>query len=365
MNLETPCILVDVDILNRNILKMAEIAKKNKVNLRPHTKTHKIPDIAKMQIDAGCKAITVAKVSEAEVMVAAGISDIFIAYPIIGKSKIERLLILNKENRIIVGVDSIIGAKALAEAAYNQGQRLEVRLEVDIGYKRTGVPYSMAVETAKEVHQLKGLILNGIFTFKAMTLKGEPTDDRKEAGLEEGRLTVEIANLIRKEGIEINDVSVGSTPTSEFAASVEGITEIRPGTYVFNDVMTVKSGFCSYCDCAARVMTTVVSKPSEDRIVIDGGSKTFSTDYPLGVYPSFLEGYGKIVEDDNLILERFSEEHGMIRVKKGAKDINIGDRLTIIPNHICTTINLHDKLYLVKGKEVIKEVSIDARGKVY
>jgi D-serine deaminase-like pyridoxal phosphate-dependent protein len=358
---DTPSILVDVDRLENNIRKMAELARKNNVALRPHIKTHKTVEIARMQLAAGASGITVAKVSEAEIMVQAGIDDIFIAYPIIGAVKLRRLLDLNRRCRLIVGVDSLAGASAMAESARNAGQEIAVRLEVDIGFARTGVAREEMVNLAVAISQMDGLKLEGIFAFKAMTLAGKPTTDRQAAGLEEGKLAVDLADLIRSAGVNIITVSIGSTPTAEFAATVPGVTEIRPGTYVFNDMATVQSGTCTLDDCAAFVLVTIVSK-NAGRLVIDGGSKTFSTDSQPDKAPLNLTGFGRILEDDRLVLSRFTEEHGMITVLDGAKDWQIGDQLRIVPNHICTTVNLHDTLMFVRDGQMIRTLRIDARG---
>lgn len=365
MKLETPCLVIDYDIMKHNIENMAQISKENGCALRPHTKTHKIPEIAKMQIEAGAKGITVAKVSEAEVMADNGIQDIFIAYPVIGEMKVNRVLQLNKRIRLIVGVDSIEGAEALSSAALAAGQTIEVRMEVDTGLHRTGVFYDKALDFAKKLDSYKGIRLTGIFTFKGLVYEGKGTLDREKAGFEEGRLMVELADQIRKEGMNIIDVSVGSTPTAIYAAQVPGVTEIRPGTYVFNDTMLVNMGVCSLEECAASILTTVVSHNSKDYAVVDGGNKTFSTDAALGVFPHYLKGYGRTMQDNKLVLERLSEEHGIIKIEDGAKELKVGDTISIIPNHICTTVNLHDKLYFLKNGQVAKEVQIAGRGRVY
>ena len=364
MFLETPGLVIDRGILLDNLARMAALAKKNGVALRPHTKTHKCVEIARMQVDAGAEGITVAKVSEAEVMAAAGFRDIFIAYPLIGADKIKRLLALGQDSRIIAGVDSLAGAGALAAAAAGIGRQQEVRLEIDIGFRRSGVLYDEAADLAAAISRLKGLRLTGVYCFKALTLAGKPTVDRQEAGYEEGRLAVAIAERIRRRGIAIREVSVGSTPTSEFAAAIPGVTEIRPGTYALNDIATVRSGACTMADCAAWIVATIVSKPCAERMVIDGGCKTFATDVALGSAPWFLDRHGRIVEDDCLILERFSEEHGMIRIAEGAKDFQIGDRLSVIPNHICPTVNLHDTFTWMQGGGIIGKGRVDARGRV-
>lgn len=365
MNIPTPYVLVDEAKMNHNIKSMADIARKNGVSLRPHSKTHKIPTISQMQIDAGANGITVAKVSEAEIMVQNGIADIFIAYPIIGLNKINRVLELNKKVKLIVGVDSLVGSVALSQVALNKGQTVEVRLEVDTGLRRTGVEYNNALSLAKKIAKLEGLNLTGIYTFRGCMYNGKPTANREEAGIEEGQLMVSLAKHLRRAGIYLKDISVGSTPTSEFAAKVKGVTEIRPGTYIFNDVATYKSGACKLEDCAAKVISMVVSTPLPDLAIIDGGSKTFATDLALGKYPYYLEGYGKVDDNPFLLLERLSEEHGMITVIRGAKELIIGQTIGIIPNHICSTINLHDKIYIRKKSGSIKEIAVLGRGKVY
>lgn len=364
MILETPCLLIDEVIMKRNIEKMAAIPKTKGCKLRPHTKTHKIPEIAKMQIAAGADGIAVAKISEAEVMAEHGLKDIFIAYPVIGPWKIKRLLDLNRKARLIVGVDSMEGAKAMSEAALAAGSSIEVRMEVDTGMRRTGVAYERALEFGKMLTGFKGLRLTGIFTFKGLIYEGKATIDREKAGLEEGSLMVALAEKLRAMGIAIQDVSVGSTPTAVYAAQVPGVTEIRPGTYVFNDMMLVSLGVCSLGECALSVLTTVVSR-GKDFVVIDGGNKTFSTDAALNIFPYFLKDYGRTLDDERLVLERLSEEHGIVRIGAGAKKLRIGDMIKIIPNHVCTTVNLHDRAYLVQKGRLEQEVIIAGRGKVY
>ena len=276
MNLEdlpTPCVLIDLKIVDRNLERMAHIAKKSGVSLRPHTKTHKIPYLASRQIEKGAAGITVAKISEAEVMAAHGINDIFVAYPVIGRQKIKRITELNSKIRLIIGADSLEGARALAQAARMEKQTIEVRLEVDTGFKRTGVHYEKALDLAMEISGMEGLNLTGIYTFHHLIYQGERTHDREKAGLEEGTLMVTLAEEMKRAGLRIKDVSVGSTPTAEYAANVPGITEIRPGTYIFNDMIQVSNKSCTLADCAVKVMTTVVSAHSNKLAVIDGGNK--------------------------------------------------------------------------------------------
>jgi D-serine deaminase-like pyridoxal phosphate-dependent protein len=359
---ETPHLSIDGAKMKKNTEKMAAIAERNGVALRPHVKTHKIPAIAQAQVEAGAAGITVAKVSEAEVMADAGLEDIFIAYPLVTDSKIRRAVELaQKLKKIIVGVDSLEGARRLSTAAGDQV--MEVRLEVDTGLRRTGVAYDEAVELAREIDAFDNLDLSGIYTYRGAVLGGSPTLDRKNAGLEEADLMVSLADRMREREIDIRDVSLGSTPTAEYAAEVEGATEIRPGTYVFYDRMQARLGACSLEECAATVVCTVVSRPHEDLAVIDGGSKTFATDVQPGIEPLNLEGFGHVVGYPGAALERLTEEHGMLSVT-GEHELKVGDTLRIIPNHVCSTVNLHDEVYLVGESGAVEEVRVAARGKV-
>ena len=362
--METPHLLIDVLRMRRNIEKMSGIARELGVRLRPHVKTHKIPTIAREQLEVGAAGITVAKVSEAEVMAGAGIQGIFIAYPLVTVSKIERALRLSEWINLTVGVDSLEGARLLSEMAASSGQTLDVRLEVDTGLKRTGVIRSEAVELASKIATLENLNLTGIYTYRGAVLEdGSPTLDLKKAGLEEGELMVSLAEQIREQGIDIEDVSLGSTPTAAFAGEVEGVTEIRPGTYIFYDRMQTRLGACSPEECAATVVVTVVSRPAKDLAIIDGGSKTFATDVPPDREPLNLKGFGQIVDHPDAVLERLTEEHGMLRIP-GDHDLRVGETIRIVPNHVCSTVNLHDEVCFVDESGATERVVVAARGKL-
>ncbi|MFC5652485.1 alanine racemase [Paenibacillus solisilvae] len=358
--LETPCLIIDAQIVRTNISRMAAHAKQLGVNLRPHAKTHKLPSAAALQIAAGAAGITTAKISEAEVMARHGISDIFIAYPLVADSKIERAVKLGRNIRLTVGADSLEGASRLSETAGKHGETLNVRLEIDTGLKRTGVRRENALQLAYQIHKLPHLRLQGIFTFRGPLLGGQSTLDLKSAGIQEGTWMVQLADEMRAQGIPITDISVGSTPTGLYAAAVKGVTEIRPGTYIFNDAMQTKLGVSTWDECAGSILATVVSRPSDDYAVIDGGSKTFATDVQPNTEPLRLQGFGHIVELPDAVLERLSEEHGVIRLLPH-HSVKIGDRLRIIPNHICSTLNLHNKLYWLDGEQSV-ELPVLARG---
>jgi D-serine deaminase-like pyridoxal phosphate-dependent protein len=360
---QTPCIIIDREIMEHNIRSMAERAQQHQVQLRPHTKTHKMPSVAHQQLQAGAIGITVAKISEAEVMAQGGITNIFVAYPLVTPDKIERAIRLSERIVLIVAVDSLEGAERLEEAASRSGHTLQVRLEIDTGLRRTGVLYDQAPELAARIHDMKHLQLTGIYTYRGAIYQGKPTLDLQTAGEDEGRIMADLAERLREQGIPITDVSLGSTPTGLYAAAVKGVTEIRPGTYVFQDRMQARLGVCSLEDCAGSVWVTIVSRPSGDLAVIDGGSKTFATDVQPNVEPLMFQGFGHVEGLDDAVLERLSEEHGMLRLGPNAQSANlqIGSRLRIIPNHICSTVNLHNKVFFRNGG-TFEEMTVLGRG---
>jgi D-serine deaminase-like pyridoxal phosphate-dependent protein len=365
MDLDTPSLVIDEHKMEQNILGMADVAGRRGVVLRPHVKTHKIPSLARRQREAGAAGITVAKVSEAEVMAEGGLDDIFVAYPLVTETKIRRAIGLTKRGmRLILGVDSPHGARRLSSLAGDEGITVEVRLEVDSGLGRTGVPRAEAAGLARELSSLENLDLTGVYTYRGAVLEdGSPTTDLDEAGRLEGELLVSVAEEIRETGVPIEDVSLGSTPTAEHAARVEGVTEIRPGTYVFYDRMQAALGVCSLSDCALRVVATVASRPRPDLAIIDGGSKTFATDVQPKAAPLNLIGFGHVVGHPGAVLERVTEEHGMLSVDEDS-DLRVGDTVEIIPNHVCSTVNLHDEIYVLAADGSSEKVRVAARGMV-
>ena len=365
LNIETPAVIIDMEQVERNLRRYQQCADLHGCALRPHTKTHKMVRLAKMQMEFGAKGVCCAKLSEAEVMAAGGIDDIFVAYPVIGREKIERFLALSRQIRIICGVDSIEGASALSDAAAAHGQRAEVRIELDTGYARAGVQRDEILEFAKRVSEMPGLDLGGIFTFKSATLAGKPTLDLRAAAEEEGRLLSETAELLRSNGIPIRDVSGGSTPTGELVAAYPGITEIRPGTYIFQDVSELRQGVAAPEECCAVVKVTVVSTPTPYRAVIDGGSKVFAADKKPMTPPVNLPGFGRIVGHDELIFDHMNEEHGVIVRNDAPTGLKVGDVLYIVPNHVCTTMNLFDFVYLREKDGSYTRTRVDGRGRVW
>jgi len=365
---ETPCVVVDYDILMKNIQQMQSLCDESGCNLRPHIKTHKSVEIAKMQIAAGAAGITCAKLSEAEVMAEGGIDDIFVAIPLIGSKILRGIELAGKIKRLILTVDSIEGATALSKEAQRNNIKLEVRLEIDTGARRTGLPIQAGLDLADKISNLPGLNLTGVWTFKGMTYNGKKTTNHKEAVDEEGALLYDFAQTLIQRGLNIKDISGGSTPTSKYyspSVAKGHITEIRPGTYVFNDVMCMLYRSCTEEDISASIYATVISTPTSDLAIIDGGSKTFATDQKLNTPPHNFHSFAYVKGRPDLRFDRLSEELGMLRTESGcAINLKVGDILELFPTHICPTINLHNKLYVKEGG-IFREIPVNARGMVF
>lgn len=359
-DLDTPALLIDFDRLERNIAHMQQVADDAGVKLRPHTKTHKTPYISHMQLRAGARGITVAKLGEAEVMNAAGIDDILIAFPLQGAPKLRRLLDLAERARIIVSLDSRKVAQDISDAAAERGTKIPVLVEVDTGLHRVGLPpREGARNLVREIVELPGIEFLGLLTHAGHVHAAKTLEEVSTVGTQEGELMVETAELIRSDGIEVREVSVGSTPSARFAAKVKGVTEIRPGTYVFYDTSQVSKFACTWDDCAQTVLLTVVVKHPE-RMILDGGSKTLSSDRVPGGAVTF----GTIKNYPNLEIYALSEEHAHVRIVGEGPLPNIGDKVEVIPNHACVVMNLHDSFFATRGETVIGEFPILARGKI-
>ncbi|MGB8645758.1 MAG: alanine racemase, partial [Anaerolineae bacterium] len=351
----------DFDKLERNIARMQQVADDAHVKLRPHTKTHKTPAIAIKQLRAGARGITVAKTGEAEVMERSNIIDILIAFPLQGASKIQRLLDLNERANLRVSLDSYKVVQDIAEAALARRQRVKVLIEVDPGFHRVGVqPGAPVLELAREISGLQGVELVGLFTHAGQAYGAHSLDEVAAIAEQEGRCVVESAELLRQNGIPVAEVSVGSTPTAPFVARVPGVTEIRPGNYVFYDASQIALGSCAPDDCAMSVIGSVVAR-HPDRLVLDTGTKALTSD-KLAAH--LVQGHGIIKGyEQRLLIERLSEEHATVKILDGGALPSIGDKLEIIPNHACTTTNLYDHFYEARGGQVVQEHRIQARGR--
>ena len=355
-DLETPAVLIDLDRLEANIARMSGRALEAGVALRPHAKTHKAPEIGWMQIRAGAVGLSLAKTSEAEVFAAHGFTDLFVAYPVVSPSKAARLVALSRRVTLCVGVDSVEGASMLAEAAVRAGLSLRVSLKVDCGFHRVGVAPEEAVAIGARIAAIKGVSLVGVFTHAGQAYhRSDPLDIKKDNG-DEASIIVEAAEGLRRAGVAIETVSVGSTPTSRFGFAHKGVTEARPGNYVYLDRTQVGLGTCTFDECAMSILATVQSVAGAERAVLDSGSKTLALDM-LRPRP---DGYGLIVGTESR-LTSLSEEHGIVAVAPG-EAFRVGQRVRVFPNHACVVSNLHDRIYGVRGENVEAEFEVAARG---
>lgn len=367
--LATPVPMIDIKKLKNNINKMANLARESNTNLRPMVKTHKSPQIAKMQLDAGANGVTVATLDEAEVMVESGIKDIFIAYEIIGNVRLRRLLNLNKKANISVAIDSLAGAKQLASLLNKKGQKMEYLIEIDSGLHRCGVqPGEPALNLAQKINNLSDrLILKGIFTHAGQVYGATSMEKVKEIGEHEGEVMARTARLFREKGIELKVVSVGSTPTVPYSAYTPEVNEIRPGNYIFYDNIQIGLGVISPDEAALTVESMVISRPSCERVIIDAGSKSLAQDKGAhGV--NLVKGFGLVLIDGlprrDIIIDHLSEEHGFLLLKKPEIELEVGDRIEIIPNHACAVANLFDSLVLKDNQNIMGYIDVVARRKI-
>ncbi|HYF90795.1 MAG TPA: alanine racemase [Symbiobacteriaceae bacterium] len=353
--LDTPCIVVDLDVAERNVRRIQGLADQAGVKLRPHTKTHKSSFFAHMQVAAGAAGITCAKLGEAEVMADAGLDDILIAYPLIGAHKMARLEALAaRVKRLRVSLDSYEVAEALSGAGERIGRPVEVYLEVDTGLHRVGrIPGEDALTFSRGLARYTGIRLAGLMSHAGPTWKaGSHAEILAFARTEAGMMLAVRSGLGRPD----LEISVGATPIAHLIAETPGVTESRPGTYIFGDRSLMGLGLADESDCAARVLTTVVSYPVPDRAVVDAGSKTLAMD------PHRDGGHGHVVGRPQVRVARLSEEHGVLEFAPGLP-LRVGERLEIIPNHICPAINLTDRVYGVRGGQVVAEIAVEGRGK--
>jgi D-serine deaminase-like pyridoxal phosphate-dependent protein len=354
-DLDTPVLLVDLDILERNLANMAGLVKAGGKLLRPHTKTHKTPEIARMQIASGACGLTVAKLGEAEVLADAGLDDLFVGNQIVGPIKIERLLKLMERAKITVGIDSIEGAEPIAAAASHRGIRVPVRIEVDTGLARAGARSDAEVlAIARFCAEHPGIELNGIFTHEGHLYKS--VDAGSTAALAAAQMR-RVAEMLIRAGAPCPEVSVGSTPGASLMAHEPGLTEVRPGVYVFNDRTQLRLGVPRE-NCALTVLATVTSVRSDGKIIIDAGTKTLASDCNFDD-----RTFGEILEHPELRFVGASEEHGHLQAD-GVSRPRVGDKIRIIPNHACTCVNMHDTLTVFRGESVEATWTIAGRGRI-
>ena len=358
-DIDTPAILIDLDIMERNLARVAGYAREHSLRLRPHTKTHKIPALARRQIELGAAGITVAKVGEAEVMLASETPDLLLAFPIVGTRKLDRLIEVARKTNVTVALDSLEAARDLSAAAQAAQVEIGVLAETDVGLGRVGVAPGDLRALIENIRKLPALRWEGIAFYPGQIKKLDDSGEREIDKL--GALIANTLCELDRAGLKPRIVSGGSTPTLFHSHRLYGLNEIRPGTYIFNDSNTVLSGACAWEDCAASILATVVSTAKPGQIIIDGGSKTFSSDRPSsGTEVSF----GRVVESPASVFARMNEEHGFIELRDSPCRFSVGDRVHIVPNHICVAMNLHELVYGVRNGAVEQTWRVEGRGKL-
>ena len=344
----TPCAVVNLDRVDRNIARFQERCRAAGIAARPHIKTHKSPVIAQMQKAAGASGITCQKLGEAEIFAEAGFDDILISYNILGEEKVRRLARLAQRAEPIVAADNPVTVAAVSEAATQAGRRLPIVIECDTGRRRAGVESPAEAFALMQVIQAAGnLDFAGFLLY--------PPED----GVEAGQAFLDEATAAgRTLGLAPRIVSTGGTPNLRDLGRIAGTTEHRAGTYVFNDRMMMAAGAASLEDCALTIVSTVVSRAGPTRGILDAGSKTLSSD------TGKLDGFGLVLEHPNARIHAFAEEHGFLDLARCPVPPEVGDVVSIVPNHVCVVVNLMDRLVATRAGQIVGEIPVAARGRI-
>lgn len=343
----TPQLVVDMDVVDRNIAKTQALCDAKGVANRPHIKTHKSVELMQKQLAAGAKGITCQKIGEAEAMAAGGAEDIFISYNLLGDEKMARLARLMQQATMRVAADNPLVVEHLGHAAAMAGTTLRVRIECDTGRKRAGVETpGEAIALARQITATPGLILDGLMMY--------PPEDAAEAS---NAFVAAVRAGLAEHGIVIGELSSGGTPNLLGLGSLAGQTEHRAGTSIFNDRMMMAAGFATEADCALRIYTTVVSRGGPERGILDAGSKVFTTETGWG-----LKGHGYILEHPEAEVAKFAEEHGFLDLSRCNDRPRVGDIVRVIPNHVCPVVNVVGSLVFVRGEEILGRADVEARG---
>ncbi|ERF80207.1 MAG: cytochrome c oxidase assembly protein subunit 11 [Bradyrhizobium sp. DFCI-1] len=344
----TPCAVIDMDRVERNIARIQKACDEAGIANRPHIKTHKNPMLAQLQIKAGAKGITCQKLGEAEIMADSGIDDILISYNLLGDEKMARLGALQGKANVTVAADNSVVVGDLPKAAAASGRPLSVVVECDTGRKRAGVETpAEAIALAREIAASTGLSFAGFMLYPTETgwADAQKFYDEALAG-------------VRAHGLDAAIVSTGGTPNLVNLGKLKGGTEHRFGTYIYNDRMQVAAGVATWDDCALHIYSTVVSRAGPERGILDAGSKTLTSD------TGGLEGHGLILEHPEAKIARFAEEHGFLDLSRSNTRPNVGDVVRVVPNHVCVVVNMMDEVVMVRGDEIIGALPVTARGKL-
>ncbi len=347
-DLETPAVTVHLDVMADNIRRVQAHLDRLGVANRPHIKTHKIPAIGKMQLDAGAAGITCQKLGEVEVFADAGVApDVLLTYNILGPAKTERLMALTRRvPHLTVVFDNEVVARELSDAAARHRTDLEFLIECDTGFRRTGVQTpDEALALARQAMARPGLRFRGLMTF--------PNRDPDTRVFFERALA-----LFERAGIPVPVVSGGGTPALATVDRFPMLTEHRAGTCVYNDAMVVSTGTATWDQCAMRVRATVVSRPTDDRGVLDAGSKVLTSD----LY--HMKGYGHLMEYPEAQVTKLSEEHAVVDFSGCAERPKVGEVVSVVPNHCCVVTNMVDEIYGVRDGKVEVVWPVAARGRV-
>jgi D-serine deaminase-like pyridoxal phosphate-dependent protein len=351
--------VVDLDRLDANLDRMARYAAEHGLALRPHIKTHKSPRIAAAQIERGAVGVTCATLREAEVMSEVA-RDVLVAYPVIGESKLRRLVSLPDHVRLTVALDSAAAVEQLAAAAESSGRRVRVYVELDVGMRRVGVSSPAdAVALAELVSRKPALEYAGI-TFYPGHIR-ERVEDQSASLLRLATTVHATVTALERAGLPPQVVSGGSTPTAWRTHELAAVTEFRPGTYVYNDRTTAEIGACAWDDCALTVLATVVSTAVPGQAVIDAGTKALGREPVRGASG---EGFGVLLERPKVVVKSMSEEHGILDLGATSWRPAVGELVRVIPNHVCIVVNLNDLVCGARGDEVQTSWPVAARGRL-
>jgi D-serine deaminase-like pyridoxal phosphate-dependent protein len=354
--IDTPSLILDIDIFKSNVLEMLEICRENGVSLQPHAKTHRTPELGLLQQELGCDGLCVAKVGEAEGFAKAGVKKITIAYPVLGESKVERARKLSKSIDLTLAVDSVIGAESIGRIFNQHSQVCPVLIIIDSGLGRDGVRPEEAPVVASAVDAVPGVKVVGIMTHEGVVYRAPDRTSMVADARKKSEMMVSVAHAISKAGVDCSRVSMGASASARIAPTVTGVSQIRPGIFAFNDLGQIALGNATLETCAVRVLATIVSRPTPETAVIDAGSKSLSADLlPAKEHRGEHPGHGQIVGKSGWIIEALSEEHGMLRwVGEGLpKTMNIGEQVQIIPNHVCTVFSSLNESVVISNGNVV------------
>jgi D-serine deaminase-like pyridoxal phosphate-dependent protein len=361
--LETPVALVDVDRMRANLERAGNYCKKWGIGYRPHAKTHKSAELARELLEVGAVGVAVATPLEAEVM-ARVVGDILVAYPPVGPARLRRLLALPEQVNLSIALDSSEAVESLGAEARARGRDVGVLVEMDVGMHRVGLQTNAdLVALARQISRTGGLRYRGILIYPGHVRMPAPGQGEGLRALSE-RLD-ETLFLLAREGLPAEIVSGGSTPTFHRSHEVRGVTEVRPGTSIFNDRTTALLEACDWSHCAYSVLATVVSNAVPDQVVVDAGSKALAKEEVRATFqnPSVAAGYGCVLDEPTLRVTALSEEHGVIDLRGSSWRPRVGARVRIVPNHVCVSVNLQDRLWQVRGGEVLGSWKVEARGR--